>query len=221
MAQQADTKERILDAAEALFSEHGFVNTSMRSITQSANVNLAAVNYHFGSKEELIKAVFARRLLPLNEERIRRLDDVLAQGVTLERLLEAFIAPHLELSQDHEEVGDRFVRLIGRGYTDHAEFLRDHIHQLNKPCVARFKEAFAAELPHLPRKELSWRLHFLVGAVAHTMAGPDMIRLMAGRRISDHGNAQALVQRLIPFLAAGLQAPLPESLPDLELRHAG
>ena len=219
MAEQPDTKERILDAAEALFAERGLDNTSMRIITQAAGVNLAAVNYHFGSKEELIKAVFGRRLEAINSERSRRLDAVLRQGVTLEGLLEAFISPSLELSQDRKELGDRFVRLVGRGYTEQAEFLRDHIHRLNKPCVDRFKQAFARELPHLPRQELSWRLHFLVGAVSHTMAGPDMIRLMAGNRISDRGNAQALVSRLIPFLAAGLRAPLPADLPELAFRQ--
>jgi AcrR family transcriptional regulator len=221
MGGQSDTKERILDAAEALFSERGFVHASMRTITQMAGVNLAAVNYHFGSKEALIKAVFTRRLAPVNAERLRRLDAVQSQGITLEKLLEAFITPSLELSQDQQGVGDRFVKLIGRGYTDYAEFLREHIRELNRPCVARFKDAFAAELAHLPRDELSWRLHFLVGAVSHSMAGPDMIRLMAGTRISDHGNSQALVARLVPFLAAGLRAPLPANLPELALRRAG
>jgi len=222
MAEHSDTKERILDAAEALFAELGFAPTSMRNITGTAGVNLAAVNYHFGSKEELIKAVFTRRLAPLNAERIRRLE-LLKQGEqppTLEQLLEAFIAPALELSQEHGGVGDRFVRLVGRSYTEHNEALRDHMHQINRELVTRFKAAFAEALPHLPKQELSWRLHFLVGAVSYTMAGPDLVRLMAGAQISDSGNAKALLSRLIPFLAEGLRAPLPADLPQLQLKHA-
>ena len=73
MSDQPDTKERILNAAEALFAEHGFTHTSTRRITRTANVNLAAVNYHFGSKDQLIKAVFNRRIKPVNGERLRRL----------------------------------------------------------------------------------------------------------------------------------------------------
>lgn len=219
MAGQADTKERILDAAEALFAEHGFAHTSMRNITSTANVNLAAVNYHFGSKEELIKAVFTRRLAPINAERARRLNELEQRNdVTLEQLLEAFIAPSLELSQDR--FGDRFVKLVGRSYTEHDQALRDHVYQLNRELAARFKAAFQKVLPHLSKQELSWRLHFLLGSVAYTMAGPDLIRLMAGSQICEGGNAKALVARLIPFLAGGLRAPLPADLPALALQQA-
>src|SRR5947208_16884641 len=66
----AATKERILDSAESLFMEHGFEATSLRSITAAAAVNLAAVNYHFGSKEELFQAVLTRRLDPMNHARL-------------------------------------------------------------------------------------------------------------------------------------------------------
>ncbi len=215
---EKDTKERILDAAEELFAEFGFAHTSMRKITSTAGVNLAAVNYHFGSKEELIKAVFTRRLMPINAERLRRLAEVEAGEPTLEALLEAFIAPHLEM----KEAGgnDRFVCLIGRSYTDHAPLLNEHVRALNKDVVARFKAAFSAQLPHLPRRELSIRLHFLVGTVAYTMAGPEMIHLLRGVRISEGDNAKALVERLVPFLAAGLRAPLPEQLPEFVVSRA-
>jgi AcrR family transcriptional regulator len=221
MAEQPDTKERILDAAEALFAEHGFAHTSMRNITSMANVNLAAVNYHFGSKEELIKAVFTRRLAPINAERTRRLDELERRGdASLEDLLEAFIAPSLETSKDHASLGDRFVKLIGLSYTENTEVLRDHVYQLNRELASRFKTAFQKALPHLPKQELSWRLHFLVGSVAYTMAGPDLIHLMAGSQICEGGNARALVARLVPFLAGGLRAPLPADLPAIALRHA-
>src|SRR5512134_3507154 len=71
---QHETRTRILDAAEELFMLHGFEGTSMRHLTSRAGVNLAAVNYHFGSKHALIEAVFRRRLDPMNAARIAELD---------------------------------------------------------------------------------------------------------------------------------------------------
>ncbi|WP_193222199.1 TetR/AcrR family transcriptional regulator [Alkalilimnicola sp. S0819] len=210
VADQSDTKERILDAAEGLFAELGFARTSMRRITAEADVNLAAVNYHFGSKEGLIKAVFSRRLEPLNAERLRRLAALeLAGNPTLEQLLEAFIAPNLELAGSHDVVGDRFVKLVGRSYTEHTRVLQEHVRAVNARAASAFKEAFQRVLPDLPREELTWRLHFLVGAVAYSMVGPDVARLMAGSPLSETANAQALIARLVPFLAAGMRAPLP------------
>ena len=105
------TRERILDAAEDLFAEQGFA-TSLRSITASAEVNLAAVNYHFGSKEALIQEVFARRLGPLNAERLRLLDTIEAgSDIRLERIVEAFVGPALRMS--HNPRGAVFMRLFG------------------------------------------------------------------------------------------------------------
>jgi AcrR family transcriptional regulator len=207
MADPIDTKQRILDAAEALFAEHGFAHTSMRAITGRAGANLAAVNYHFGSKEELIKAVLSRRLEPVNEERLRRLRALQDAGEpSLERLLEAFIAAPLEASRG--EQGDTLVKLVGRSFTEQTEPLRDHVRELNRELVASFKPAFARALPQLPPAELSLRLHFLVGAVSYTMNGSDRIPLPAGSGAADSDTPRALLDRLIPFLAGGLRAPL-------------
>src|SRR5512134_142774 len=105
----ADTKTRILDAAEELFMEHGFEATSLRSLTASAGVNLAAVNYHFGSKEELFQAVLTRRLDPMNLERIDLLTALekaaAPRPVPCERILGAMLIPPLKLARDHERGG--------------------------------------------------------------------------------------------------------------------
>src|ERR1700752_4970176 len=99
------TKARILDAAEALFMEHGFEATSLRAITASAGVNLAAVNYHFGSKEELFQAVPTRRLAPMNQERLDLLSELEREAGTdalpCDRILEAMFIPALRLARDH------------------------------------------------------------------------------------------------------------------------
>jgi len=99
----ADTKTRILDAAELLFMEHGFEATSLRSLTSAASVNLAAVNYHFGSKEELFQAVLTRRLDPMNQERIDLLERVEREAagkqVSCEKILSAMLIPALRLAR--------------------------------------------------------------------------------------------------------------------------
>src|SRR6187399_3327842 len=116
-ATSADTKTRILDAGERLFVEHGFEATSLRSLTTSAGVNLAAVHYHFGSKEELFQAVLTRRLDPMNQERI----DLLAKmereagdkAVSCEKLISAMLVPALRLARDEKRGGKHFLRLLG------------------------------------------------------------------------------------------------------------
>lgn len=208
----ANTKESILDAAEALFAEQGFGGTSLRSITAAAGANIAAVNYHFGSKEALIEAVFARRLLPMNEERLQRLAalerDHGASPIPLHALVEAFIAPAMDLSRDTQGGGQQFIRLLGRSYTEPSEWLHERVRGMYEAVIERFKPAFARSLPHLPTDELYWRMHFMVGVLAYCMAGTDMMRLIASCRLNDALDNAALTQRLVTFLEAGLNAPV-------------
>src|SRR5258705_11177243 len=89
-----DTKHRILDSAERLFAEYGFAGVSLRAIIADAKVNLAAIHYHYHSKEALFDAVILRRLEPINRERLELLDALERTGKpTLEQILEAFFAP--------------------------------------------------------------------------------------------------------------------------------
>ena len=207
------TKERILDHAEALFMEHGFEATSLRAITAAAEVNLAAVNYHFGSKEELFEAVLTRRLDPMNQERVAMLArmeaDAAPHAVACEHILTALIAPALTLARDPARSGKNFLRLLGRAYADPAPFIRHFLSHQYAPMIARYKSAFARALPHLPRKELSWRLHFIMGALSYTLAGTDALKLIAELSPRESENDEVLLRRLAPFLLAGLTAPLP------------
>src|SRR5213080_4689568 len=111
------TKERILDSAESLFMEHGFEATSLRSITAAAAVNLAAVNYHFGSKEELFQAVLTRRLDPMNHDRLTLLTRLEAEAaprpLSCEKILGAMFIPALRLARDPRRGGKNFLRLLG------------------------------------------------------------------------------------------------------------
>ncbi len=208
------TKERILDAAESLFMEHGFEATSLRSITAAAAVNLAAVNYHFGSKDELFQAVLTRRLDPMNQRRVALLDrferDAAPATLSCERIIVALFVPALELARDPALGGKNFLRLLGRAYADPAPFIRRFLSEQYAPMIARFKAAFARALPHLPKKELSWRLHFIMGALSYTLAGTDALKLIAELNPKETSNDEVLLRRLAPFLLAGLKAPLPD-----------
>ena len=210
----AATKARILDAAEALFMEHGFEATSLRSITAAAGVNLAAVNYHFGSKEELFQAVLTRRLDPMNQARVALLDKLEAEAailpVSCEQILGALLTPALALARDPERGGKDFLKLLGRAYADPAPFIRQFLSEQYAQMIARFKAAFGRALPQMPRKELSWRLHFIMGALSYTLAGTDALKLIAELNPLETDNDEILLRRLAPFLLAGLTAPLPD-----------
>ena len=207
-----DTQIRILDAAEELFMQHGFEGASMRMLTAKAGVNLAAINYHFGSKDALIEAVFHRRLDPMNVERIAQLDrlEQEAAGAPLapEAIIRAFIGASLRMIEDTRGGGRNFTRLLGRAYTEPAKPIRALIGQMYAPAMERFKAAFTRALPELPKDELVWRMHFMFGTLAYTLAATDTVQLIAGCKPEDRYDARLLEERLTAFLSAGLNAPL-------------
>src|SRR5205809_3159162 len=119
---QHETRTRILDVAEELFMQHGFEGASMRMLAAKAGVNLAAVNYHFGSKHALIEAVFRRRLDPMNLARIAELDrlenDTAGRPLTADAVIRAIVGVSLRMMEDTRSGGRTFVRLLGRTYTE-------------------------------------------------------------------------------------------------------
>jgi len=208
-----ETRTRILDAAEELFMLHGFEGTSMRSLTAKAGVNLAAVNYHFGSKDALVEAVFRRRLDPMNLARIAELEKLEATGnPSVEKIIRAFIVPSLRLVEDAAGGGRNFIRLLGRSYSEPAKAIRALIGQLYAPVMERYKSVLERALPHMPREELVWRMHFMFGTLAYTLAATDTVQLIAGCKPEDRYDARLLEERLAAFLMAGLNAPLDRSI---------
>lgn len=207
---QHETRTRILDAAEELFMQHGFEGTSMRLLTAKAGVNLAAANYHFGSKDALIEAVFRRRLDPMNQARLAELEKLESQPAAAapEAILRAFISPTLKLVEDAKGGGRNFIRLLGRTYTEPAKPIRQLIGQMYGPVMDRYKGALARALPQMPAEELVWRMHFMFGTLAYTLAATDTVQLIAGCKPEDRYDARLLEERLAAFLHAGLNAPL-------------
>ncbi len=212
-----DTRERILDAAEQLFMEHGYDGTSMRQITGDAAVNLAAVNYHFGSKEALMQEVFRRRLDWLNEERLRVLDELeqAAGGKALKpsQIVDGFFGTLLRLADDKQRGGIVFLRLLGRTHTEPSEFIRAFLAHEYAGVMERYKQALFKALPDVPRAEIVWRFHFMLGATSYAIAGTDALRLVADWEIEALDavdRVDRLVPRLMSFLLGGLRAPLPQ-----------
>ena len=202
------TRKKILDAAEELFSQQGFSGTSLRAITSHAGVNLAAVNYHFGSKEALIQELFQRRLEPLNQERISRLQ-ALGTTPSVEDILRAYLEPTLKSGAQADVAELRFMRLLGRTQMGALPELREFVHSLYAEVLDRFAVALNKALPQIPLNELYWRFQFLSGAVAYSLAASDTASLCAPCQLSEAGDNAALLARLIPFLSAGLNASLP------------
>jgi AcrR family transcriptional regulator len=212
MGGSAATKQRILDVAERLFVERGFSSTSLRMITTEAEVNLAAVNYHFGSKEGMIEEVLKRRLAPLNRERVAALDELEASSATppeARAILKAYISAVVKVSRDPTEGGFLFLRLLGRAFTEPNEIVKRQMQQQYDEVARRYRRAFTRALPQLPEQELIWRMHFMFGAIAYAMAGIDIMQIVASCELKDVNDFHALCERLVHFLSAGLQAPVP------------
>ncbi|MBI5108073.1 MAG: TetR/AcrR family transcriptional regulator [Rhodocyclales bacterium] len=207
---ETDTRTRILDAAESLFVRHGLDATTLRMITAEAQANLAAVNYHFGSKEALIEAVFRRRLTWLNEQRIAALTafEEAGGGAPLKprQIVEAFFGVAIRMAADRNG-GQTFMRLLGRTYTEPTEFVRTFLAEEYAEVIARFKAAFFRALPDVPQEEFLWRFHFMMGALSYAISGTDALRMLGP---IDDSDPEALYARLMSFLIGGLRAPLPD-----------
>ncbi|HEX5306832.1 MAG TPA: TetR/AcrR family transcriptional regulator [Dyella sp.] len=204
MNSSISTKERILAAAEALFAQRGFEGASLRQLTASAGVNLAAVNYHFGSKEKLVEQVFKRRLDALNQHRLAELAKVAGQpGTTLDDVLAAYIRPALDLS--HEDNGSLFMRVLARAFAEHDDTLRQFLSENYGHVMRQFTAEFARLLPQLEKAELYWRIDLVTGALTHAMSGFGMIQRKDN--VSEQQHREQTAAHLIRFAAAGLSHP--------------
>lgn len=201
---QFSTKERILDAAETLFAQYGFGGTSLRQVTSQADVNIAAVNYHFGSKENLVNEVFRRRMDEMSGQRLARLRAAIeADPVDLEGILAAFVEPPLAMAQDRHG-GGAFIRVIARAYAEKNDSLRRFLSEQYGHVLREFAKAIAACMPGLSKEELYWRLDFLAGALTYAMADFGMIKRPVG--VSEQEHRQRAARELIRFAAAGFKA---------------
>jgi AcrR family transcriptional regulator len=206
---QFSTKDRILGSAEELFALHGFAGTSLRQVTTRADVNIAAVNYHFGSKENLVNEVFRRRMDVMTAARLGQLETALQQSPgKLEAVLAAFVEPALAMAQDGQG-GGAFVRVIARAYAEKNDNLRKFLSDHYGHVLRDFGKAIAACLPELSKEELYWRLDFLAGALTYAMADFGLIKRPPD--VTEDAHRERAARELIRFAEAGLRAGSVES----------
>ncbi|WP_254427196.1 TetR/AcrR family transcriptional regulator [Rhodanobacter sp. C01] len=199
----------MLEATEWLFIEGGYEAMSLRHITARAGANLAAVNYHFGSKEALMQEVLTQRLDRLNRERLQLLSVCEQEnpgGLDATTVLGMLFVPAFRLSHGSTS-GPAFMRLLGRVYSDPSPFIRSYLQEHYRPISGRFFEAFSRALPALPRHELGLRLHFALKALSGMLAGEDMQELIASISKGEAINDAELLARLISLISPILTAP--------------
>lgn len=201
-----DTRDRILDAAERLFSAHGFDGASVRQITEAAGVNLAAANYHFGSKEELYAQAFIRRIEPINARRIEMLDGAERlsgdQPLPLRAIFDSFIRPIFEMA----ERAPSFLPLLARNQGSAPAFMSGVMEKQFRPLISRYAQVLQEALPHLPPKTIFWRMHFVVGATLHAASHHFTIDKLSCGLCHTH-DVDEMLRHLIDFAVAGMSGP--------------
>ncbi len=202
----ADTRERLLDAAELAFAENGIQQASLRTITAAADANLAAVNYHFGSKDGLIREVLQRLVGPINAERLRRVDEAEAHYsdkiVPLDELLRHFLEPTLKLFATGQA---HIPALIGRFHHETSPAVAQTMAAVLEPVVGRFLEALMRSVPSLTIERALIRGQFMVGALLETLSlNPDVLKLMQPDGVGSVGQLNML-DELVSFCAAGFR----------------
>ncbi|MCZ4353903.1 TetR/AcrR family transcriptional regulator [Roseovarius aestuarii] len=209
-ARTKETRNRIIEGAESLFAHRSYSTVSMREITAEAGVGLAAVNYHFGSKEGLFKAVFLRRARDLNRERAQLLEaaDKRANGgvVPLREVLTALLRPGIRWSFD---TGGRglFIQFLTRSRLDHSSPLHEIFYN-DVGHLRRFIPYFLRVLPELGEDEILWRLHFTLGALHYTIT--DLKRLeRISEGLCDISQFEPTLERIVSFAEAGFRTAAP------------
>ncbi len=211
------TKDRILDGAERLFGDRGFASTSLRDITAGAGVNVASVNYHFGSKEALLKEVLERRFGPINQERLALLDAVDARAADgpppVEEVVRAFLLPPFARQREwNPDAQLSFLRLVGRIHAETNEVFRAMLAQQFDEVRERFLAALQRALPDHP--DVAWRMLFMIGSMAFTMSwGPMLIERDAGAR----HDPEELLESLVRYTSAGMAAAPSEAAAPLRM----
>lgn len=204
---RGDAKERIFAAAEKLFTEQGYAATSMRMIASAAGVPLASINYHFGSKRDLMESVY-QRVLGADGTRsgyLAKLErEAAAAPLSVTRIVETFVESTLRLSRKDTVSGAVFKQLIGRAYFEPGD---DFIPEEYVRIMDWYRKALMRALPALPEDELLRRMYFFVGIVAYVMAGRDVMHLLGRCSPATRNDPESLLRALVPFIVGGFEAP--------------
>jgi AcrR family transcriptional regulator len=204
------TSASIVKAAEILFAEQGFTETTVRQITSKADVNLAAINYHFGSKKGLIQAVAEKFLTPLCAElsgilEQRKLADDAGQ-ITLDELLEMLMRTLLIVNRDNVNALAVFMRLLELSYMKNQEELREFLMSRYNAKLQPFIQLLREDAAPMEDDEFFWRLHFMLGSITFTLSNFHTLHAIEKREFHSGAEVENILHRMIPVLSAGLQA---------------
>ena len=204
------TADRILDAAEQLFSDHGFAETSLRAITSYADVNLAAVNYHFGSKNALVQAVFARFLDPFAKHLSVALNDLeqSKEQPAVEALLSLLVDQIMAVKARNPDDLSICMRLIGLAYSQGQGHLKKYLYQSYGNIFERYLKLLARSCPQMPVGDMFWRVNFILGSAVFTMSGMQALQAIAENDYGNQSTLEDILRKMVPFMAAGLRAPV-------------
>ena len=203
-------KLRLVEAAEKLFAEKGFEAVSVRDITKEAGANVAAVNYHFGSRDGLVLAVMSRYLTPVNQERLAELEKVERNSggqPAIEDVLEAYVRPlvaHVGRSELSEKL---YCKLVGRIFGEQGVEVPADIQNQTRNLIERFTKAMGKALPNYNQEELIWRLHFVAGGLIHLLTHTDFLYRVAAPACGTP-SVETTIARFIQFSADGLRSGL-------------
>lgn len=207
--QHSDTSSKILQAAARLFADQGVGETTLRQITSLANVNLAAVNYHFGSKNGLVLAVAEAYITPLMDNLEAMLDErqaLVEQTISLEDLVEMLMCALLRIDRQSEEAISVFMRLLDLAYMRQQDELRAFLAERYGRRLQPFLMHVRADSAPMDDEEFFWRLHFLLGAVIFTLSNFHTLARIEQETFDREAEIERILHRLVPVLAAGLQA---------------
>jgi AcrR family transcriptional regulator len=211
MAEVNDTRDKLLESAERLYADNGIAGTSLRKIVADANANIAAVHYHFGSKAELTRAVFSRRIQAVNKERLELLASLHSKHpdrpIPIRELLYAFLSPAVLMGQDRDHGGTTFFRLAARAHAETDENVQAVLLEELQEIVQIFLKELLRSTPHLKAPEAALRLCFAAGGMMQAVLVPEnkaMVDLFFGGKPDPH----AVLNSLVEFVAAGFQAPV-------------
>ncbi len=218
MGREVDTRERLLDVAERLFSEQGYEGTSGRQITIEAEANIAAIHYHFGGKKELLHAVLIRRQEPITRARLDRLEALQAnpnRPPSVEEILGAFLEPALYRARHPENPTARISKLVSRLLIEKPKEVDSIVTAPFVGVLARFLDALEVAVPDISRKELFVRLSMVVGVLIHIATGMQEAPILPDFAPPPNDD-EAVLRPVIAFLAAGFRAPSTEKAISIE-----
>lgn len=209
-APEHDTIEKILHTAEEHFAVHGFFASSLRQITRDAGVNVAAVHYHFGSKEALFVAVLNRHIVPFTETMLAGMDAVAAKrDLQAEDVVDAFTRASFALIRDEARNTGLLAKLVSRLMLDEYKVFRETLAEENRDVAERLSAVFTQILPGLPPQAVRWRMHLALSTLFNAFSGNDVLKALAPAKAEVNARDPEQVARYVkPFVVAGLKAPL-------------